>query len=39
MLMNFGAVIGTCEFSELPAHVIREVCAEASDKGVAIKGM
>jgi len=38
MLQNFGKVIATKSFSELPPNFIREVCLEASKRGVVIPG-
>ncbi|CAM9521103.1 unnamed protein product [Heterosigma akashiwo] len=38
ILLNFGQVIATKEFSELPPQFLREICQEASQRGVKIMG-
>mmetsp|Transcript_30091 Transcript_30091/g.39615 ORF Transcript_30091/g.39615 Transcript_30091/m.39615 type:complete len:639 (-) Transcript_30091:210-2126(-) len=38
IMLNFGQVIATKSFSELPPNFLREICQEASGRGVKIVG-
>ena len=37
ILRNFGKVIGTASFTELPQHLLQEVLKTASQKGVYLR--